>query len=353
MAGKKLQSFEYGRCELCTANSECPLASEYPAMCVEGQVQCKACHRAGGGQARRVHVFKDWWYNANSSAFEPLHCQISACIDSSMTGVRVQDVCTRACSVVVCQANEIQVPCRLPHDARCEAVFPNLQTFEYAGDEVNLLNEATDRHGRFASFENVLIVLQDPEDAYQCVWNADGIFDVKTSPAGVSSVFWLAGRSNDEDFEERGTRLCRIWDVPADTVMPLLPLQNTVGDVNADASRINALQARSRRMLVNTEAYVVSYQFGGAFVDTANIHGSFTNNGHQARQKVLWKRNAAHLLTACTCRQALAGSTASRCATTPRICKCWRASGDQRSYTRKHQCPCSTASGSESGACCR
>ena len=284
MAAKKLQSFEYGRCELCTANSKCPLASEYPAMCVESQVQCKACYRAGRvGHARRVDVFKDWWYNADSSAFEPMHCQISACIDGSLTGVSVQDVCTRACSVMVCQADEIEVPCRLPHDARCEAVFPNLQRIRYAGDEVNLLNEATDRHGRFASFENVLIVLQDPEDAYQCVWNADGIFDVKTSPAGVSSVFWLAGRSNDEDFAERGTRLCRIWDVPADTVMPLLPLQNTVGDGNADASRIDALQGRSRRMLVNTEAYVVSYQFGGAFVDTANIHGSFTNNRHQAQ----------------------------------------------------------------------
>jgi hypothetical protein len=150
-----------------------------------------------------------------------------------MTGVRVQDVCTRACAVVVCQANEIEVPCRLPHDARCEAVFPNLQRIRYAGDEVNLLNEATDRHGRFASFENVLIVLQDPEDAYQCVWNADGIFDVKTSPAGVSSVFWLPGRSNDEDFAERGTRLCRIWEVEADTVMPLLPMQNTVRQVTA------------------------------------------------------------------------------------------------------------------------
>jgi len=65
MEGKKLQSFEYGRCELCTANSECPLASKYPAMCVQGQVQCKACHRAGSGHSRRVDVFKDWWYNAN------------------------------------------------------------------------------------------------------------------------------------------------------------------------------------------------------------------------------------------------------------------------------------------------
>jgi hypothetical protein len=56
---------------------------------------------------------------------------------------------------------------------------------------------------------------------------------VKTSPAGVSSVFWLPGRSNDEDFAERGTRLCRIWEVEADTVMPLLPMQNTVRQVTA------------------------------------------------------------------------------------------------------------------------
>jgi hypothetical protein len=282
MAAKKLQSFEYGRCELCTANSKCPLASEYPAMCVESQVQCKACYRAGRvGHARRVDVFKDWWYNANSSAFEPMHCQISACIDGSLTGVSVQDVCTRACSVMVCQADEIEVPCRLPHDARCEAVFPNLQTFRYTGDEVNLLNEATaSRHLRFASFENVLIVLKDPEDSYQCVWNTDCIFDVKTSPAGVSSVFWLTGRSNDDDYKDRGTRLCRVWEVADDVVMLLLPLQNTVGDTNTDA-----VQACSRCMLVNTEAYVLSYQFGGAFVDqyTARIHGPFTNSRHEAR----------------------------------------------------------------------
>jgi len=145
------------------------------------------------------------------------------------------------------------------------------------------LNEATDsRHSRFATFENVLMVLQDPEDAYQCVWNADGIFDVKTSPAGVSSVFWLPGRSNDDDYKDRGTRLCRVWDVADDVVMPLLPLQNTVGDSIT-------VQAGSRRMLVNTEAYVLSYQFVGAFVDqyTANIHGPFTNSRHEARECML------------------------------------------------------------------
>ena len=29
MAGKKLQSFEYGRCELCKADNECPLSGQY------------------------------------------------------------------------------------------------------------------------------------------------------------------------------------------------------------------------------------------------------------------------------------------------------------------------------------
>ena len=119
-AGKRLHSFQYGRCELCKADNECPLAGQYPALCLQSPVVCKACHRAGKvGEARRVDVFKDWWNNANSSAFEPLHCQISACSDGTLTGVGVKDVCTRPCSVVApCKANEIEVPCGLPHDRR-------------------------------------------------------------------------------------------------------------------------------------------------------------------------------------------------------------------------------------------
>ena len=57
-SSKKLQSFEYGRCELCKADNECELPGQYPALCVEGQLQCKACHRAGRVcEAQLVDVF--------------------------------------------------------------------------------------------------------------------------------------------------------------------------------------------------------------------------------------------------------------------------------------------------------
>ena len=60
---------------------------------------------------------------------------------------------------------------------------------------MNLLNEGNDEfgrlHRRFASFENVLVVLNDLDD-YQCVWNAEGITDNTATPAGISHVFWSA-----------------------------------------------------------------------------------------------------------------------------------------------------------------
>jgi len=110
-------------------------------------------------------------------------------------------LCTTPCSTVVCAANQVAVPCRLPHDARCEPAFPALAARTgYAHGEVNLLNELDDmKHRRFASFENALVALGDTAYEYQCVWNADGIFDNRASPAGSSNVIWRPGRSRQLD----------------------------------------------------------------------------------------------------------------------------------------------------------
>ena len=101
-------------------------------------------------------------------------------------------------------------------------------------------------HRRFTSFENVLIVLNDLDD-YQCVWNAEGITDNTATPGGISHVFWSPGQSNAYTYKMRGTRVCRVWNVASNVDMPLLPLQNTV--------------SCHEEMLVNTEAYVISYGF--------------------------------------------------------------------------------------------
>jgi hypothetical protein len=235
-ASKKLETFKYGICAVCDAVSDnaelCPDESEYPAACENKKVACRACHGAGrAGSARLVDVFKGLWYNARGRAFEQLHCQIAACVDESYTGVGVADrLCMTPCSAVVCAANEDPVPCRLPHDVRCEPAFPALAArTRYADGEVNLLYEVDDmKHLRFASFENALIALGDAAYAYQCVWNADGIFDNRASPAGLSNVIWRPGRSDDEEFAKRGTQVSRGWDVERGVQLPLLPLQNTI-----------------------------------------------------------------------------------------------------------------------------
>lgn len=297
-ASKKLETFKYGVCAVCDAATDktlvCTSASQYPAGCLDRKVECQRCHRAGRkGSAKIVDVFKGWWFNSRNGVFEPLHCQIGACSDSSgqFTGVSGADrMCSRPCSDAPCTGTEVLVPCRLPHDTRCESMFPEsprghaagLQAEHgdrYADGEVNFLNEANDmKHRRFSSFENTLLVLGDPEHEYQCVWNADGIFDSKASPAGISSVLWRPGESDDDSFKTRGTQACRVWDVAAGVSMPLLPLQNTISAHAIQESD----QASSRRMLVDTEAYVLSYRFHGAFAvpQTRDVRGAFADAGH-------------------------------------------------------------------------
>jgi len=295
-ANKQLQTLKYGICAVCDhavdKSQICLSPSQYPAACVDTQVECQQCHRAGKlGTAQIVDVFKGWWFNSNSDAFEHLHCQISACRDKALTTVGAADrMCTQPCSVMTCNAREILIPCRLPHDARCEFMFPDtplghpegLQQDDgekYADGEVNLLNEVNDfKHRRFASFENTLIVLGNPEFEYQCVWNAEGIFDSKATPAGVSNVLWLPGVSDDDAFKQRGTQVCRPWDVASGVTLPLLPLQNTISASQEQES----LPASSRRMLVDTEAYVLSYRFHGSFSasETVDVRGAFTDAEH-------------------------------------------------------------------------
>jgi len=292
-ASKKLETFKYGICAVCDAESDkaqlCPDENEYPAACENERVACRTCHRAGrAGAARFVDVFKGLWYNARGRAFEPLHCQIAACVDEAYTGVGVADrLCTTPCSAVVCAADEVTVPCRLPHDARCEPVFPALATRQsYAGGEVNLLNEVDDmKHRRFASFENTLIALGDAAYEYQCVWNADGIFDSRASPAGLTNVIWRPGRSDDDEFAKRGTQVCRAWDVERGVELPLLPLQNTI----SASPEQDQNETSSRRMLVNTEAYVLSYRFDGAFAaaETTDVNCAFTDAEHVAGADML------------------------------------------------------------------
>lgn len=303
-ADKQLHTFTYGTCVTCdsTQNRQlCLSTDEYPAVCDKLQVVCAECYRAGReGTTKRVDVVKGSWYNARSAETEPLHCQISACKrreELAWTGVGEADrLCTRTCAVVTpCAGDAVELPCRLPHDARCERVFPAPSGasgllarahFMYVDGEANLLNEQHDdagvlKHRRFASFENTLVIL-DGEGEFQCVWNANGIFDNKASPAGLSNVLWASGSSLDDDYRDRGTKLCRPWDVRDNVVMPLLPLQNTISCSDEEDAYSGCL---GRRTMVNTEAYVLSYRFHGDFyaeypATPKRVNAGFTDAEH-------------------------------------------------------------------------
>jgi hypothetical protein len=86
-ASTKLEMLQYGPCAACDSTTAdksqmCPSASQYPAACKETQVECQRCYRAGrSGSAQLVDVFKSWWFNSHTRVFEPLHCQISECIE--------------------------------------------------------------------------------------------------------------------------------------------------------------------------------------------------------------------------------------------------------------------------------
>ena len=276
-----------GRCLPCDKRDACGAVYEYPARCLDTtNVKCELCSR------ERESVFfsllKGRWLNFVSGVgvLEDLHCQISACKPrqgEKWTGVRRDGtLCHRKClsPVPACTEDQVLVPCRLPHQSRCEPGFPvpddvrpTMQLYRdvsgsqvYAGGEVNLLNEANELHSRrFASFENILIVL-DRLNEYQCVWNAAGITDNVATPAGISHAFWAPEETNDDSYNARGTRACREWEIAENVAMPLLPLQNSVLCSEEENATSHCLD---RNVLVNTEAYAVSYRFHGQW----NVEG--------------------------------------------------------------------------------
>ena len=305
--GRNLLEIGYGSCTRCDENKEYVCTGQtYPAQCENGaSVLCKVCSRTT--QSLYVEVLQGRWIDSMRS--HALHCQVSACKDRSglqWTGVESSGkLCRKLCAPKVCTADEILIPCRLPHQARCEALFPapvsvpsamHTNTF-HAGGEVNLLNEAkvpgsaevdvSTYHRRVASFENIVMVLPSALE-YQCVWNADGIIDNTATPGGISHVLWAPGQTADDLYRDRGTKACRQWDVQGDVEMPLLPLQNTV---SCSAQEDTTSHCMDRYMLVNTEAYVLSYSFLGNFgvvgSEPSNINTHFTASGSGPEGRML------------------------------------------------------------------
>ena len=318
--GTFLENIKYGSCLQCLDN-DCK-ADEYPAGCqsiassvnVQGsvtkvQATCKACKRAYQ-QYSSVQILL--WHDLKKQMLSKLFCQLSPCDSVQIANNRVQSVtgveydgkiCTKTCAEIQCKQKDVLKLCRLPHDSRCVSIPPVqylpeifdvmqtdfVPTAVYHGSEISLLNEAkTTLPSDYASFENILIPLKnDATWEYQCVYNAEAIEDSVHTPAGTSFRFWPPFLAYQVDYP-RGTKICRMWtdnyrQLYSENVQEsmnnqmkfeLLPLQNTV---TVDSFR---------HVLVDTEAYVVSYRFDNdydAVNDNDFLQSMLATRGEQAR----------------------------------------------------------------------
>jgi hypothetical protein len=284
-AGGALSKITYGECHRCAdPEGRCRDAASFPESC--GPLEsasagprnlptgCGVCVRSFRGD---VGVVQGRYAPQLGAGDASLYCQITPCksiAGAQRTGVRQNAICFERCRALVCGQEQVLVACRLPHQTRCDTawpagaevarVFAGAPRNAMAGPEVNLFSEApggtadgaADEAGAsgYASFENTLITLTVPSEHYQCVWNAARIPDNKAFPGGISE--YLFPPASAYAGSKRGSKACELWDLDregGDAPLPVLPLQNTVSG------------ASSRRVMVNTEAHVLSYEYDCAF----------------------------------------------------------------------------------------
>jgi len=296
--GTELSNIRYGSCEVCNFEIElrakvneqvCFSDHTYIESCMDNAPVCGTCLRSQNQDAVNIRI--EHWYNNTNQQL--LYCQMTSCIDPSKTGVAHHgSMCFEDCNEdLKCDESQVYEGCTLPHNSRCEQKYPfdqdnkNGLFVTYIGDSVNLLNELeSNLNGkpsiRFASFENTFISLKDFIDVdleYQCVWNSDGILDNFAHPAGISHILWPPEQAYASQFGFRGTKACKPWPKQehlnvGNVAYPSLPLQNTIQALD-DPNFI------VRRVLINSEAHVVSYRFPGRFpnVDIGTNYGSETS----------------------------------------------------------------------------
>lgn len=278
-----LGKITYGKCHKCAdIHGKCTVQTQYPDSCrlqkstgvgsLNIERGCGVCLRSLDGD---VDVVQGSYKNSTGWVSE-LYCQITNCKDKNngqRTGVRQNAICLDRCLVLVCGEHEILIPCRLPHQTRCDTVWPvgrevvlafdGRQPNAMAGPEVNLFSEKRSAGMEedeepeavgFASFENTLITLNTlSAEHYQCVWNAANIQDNRAFPGGISESRLMPMQAS---WRVRGDKACERWTPElesGDESLPVLPLQNTVSGKSG------------RRVMINTEAHVLSYEYNGGF----------------------------------------------------------------------------------------
>lgn len=264
----RLDAVTYGECRRCQDFAACDSEPTlFPESCRSTagglQPRCGVCARAGRSD---VDVVRGAYQPQPGGPAAPLYCQITPCkpVDGApRTGARQTAVCMERCAALACPQHQVLVPCRLPHQTRCDdvgpagaavaPVFAGAHPSALAGPEVNLLSEPPGGDASaFASFENTLVTLGVASEEYQCVWNAAQITDSRAFPGGISRYLFPPASAYADG--ARGSKACRRWELDLEAgELPTLPLQNTVSG------------ASTRRVLVDTEAHVLSYRYDGAF----------------------------------------------------------------------------------------
>ena len=255
---KSLKDMTYGRCEKIEDKLTQTCLPEPEQFYSRSEGRCVPC------LPRNAHM-KEFAYPDNKGEFHQTYCQITGCNNPDVTGVSKWGMlCAEECSKErICQDTEQLVSCVVPHDSRC------VSTHMPGNHRVGVSNSKRDFvpvHANFlepirvdgdidfylsSSFENHLITLDEyAENEFQCVWNARNIQDLNEIPGGNSRTFLAKNDVTSFDrYDTEGTKKCRQW--PAKGPYPLLPLQNSVRDVNF----------KHGLFLLNSSASVMSYRF--------------------------------------------------------------------------------------------
>ena len=263
----------YGECIVCEythfAQEHCT-SNEYADTCHS----CRKCVQHG-----LVDMTAVLWSKPGGGE-ERLPCQMPAC-SYGLTGLRGDGgVCVDACVDVQCDDAEFELPCSLPHNARCRPRWPVVADVRVPLGVVPHTVDVLGGPLQHNSFENALVeVGEEPKHRHVCVWNAMDIRDNIALPAGVSRTWRKPADSIDFVYGGTGTKFCApirnqqtpgaeevdIRSVqwardPAVQNYPLLPLQNTGQGTAQETAAESTASTYGQYMLTNTSASVVAYR---------------------------------------------------------------------------------------------
>lgn len=242
----------YGECRFCPEfPPKCTTDNEYHASC-QLDIGCVFCDPHGS-----VKLYQAEYYDSNGNA-RNIYCQVAHC-QNEKTGVgEWGTLCDSDCGEACDSETEIELPCLLPHRRRCisaPVAHAGQTKKDHVPSHANVLEYTSNTPHLYANFENLLIELDATADfLFQCVWNVVGVTDNDMNPGGVSHTFLRPARVYSSHHLYDGSKFCGVWNRAGGLEYPLLPLQNSVLDLEPEFPR---------RVLINTTARVMHYDYTG------------------------------------------------------------------------------------------